>query len=808
MLNKKCLRIRRPVCLASLIFLGIIFILTGGKPPSPKWDVDAANGKTITLKGRVTSKEIKNNNLLVYLDDVTDESGIISIYSAGIIAYVSDYENLDDYIRLGSIVSAKGVFAPFSIPMNEGEFDARSYYCIRGYDGKLDRARIIGISRDYSYVKEGLNRLRQRSSRILYKGMDEESAGVTNAMVLGDKTGIDSEIKELYQLAGISHVLALSGLHIAAVGLAILGLIKKLGVNTVTATIISGVIILGYAVMTGFSTSTIRAFIMFVLGAMAGCVKRTYDLLTGAAIASILILVDNPYYLYDSGFLLSFGAVLGIGIVLPVIDNLISLKVFDKRFVLKNGAKEIKGREYIESKIRGYKENIRKSLCASFSITLVTLPVMANTFYQISLYSVFLNLIIIPLMSVVLFTGFLGIGLGLIGECIGSLGNIACIFEIFSSLTLKITSVIIELYNRLSEGVSYLNGNLLIIGKVNWARVLIYYGIMIIGLVIAGRRVGLGSGYVLEVKGLYDKRIRLRRIKRWVEAVLVMFLSAIVACNCLLIRVRAPLEIRNVYVGQGDCAFIWGEDTVTIMIDGGSSDVKEVGKYKIIPVLKSNGIRTIDYCVITHMDSDHYSGILEIINNPQWGIRIKNLILSESYLNYLTSSEGSEELAPIVDAAYKQCIRIIPIKTGDILKMENVSLTCISPDQGQNYNGNDSSVVLELNCNSGEGRFNALFTGDISADVERSILDRISKVDYLKVAHHGSRNSSSDDFLKRAKPKLSVISAGINNSYGHPHEETLERLRNVNSNIYNTSIYGEIIVLNKDEGLIIRKFVN
>ena len=318
------MNIRRPLCLVCIVFLCVVYLFMKGKPPSPSWDVDALNGRTLSVSGKITDRQIKNGVLNIYLKNVHIERNAFLTGADkadfpqkvnGIVVKIPDYENIVDFVRLGARIEARGVFAPFDKPMNEGQFDARSYYMIRGYEGQIKRAHITGVSKGYSRFAEKLREIRDMAESVIDENMSAEDAGLLAAITLGDKTGLDTEIKELYQNAGISHVLALSGLHIASVGLCLLKILRKIGVRLGIAAALSGGLIVVYGIMTGLSTSTLRAMIMFGLAVIAMIIGRTYDLLSAAALSAILIVAENPGYLFDSGFLLSFGAVVAIGVV-------------------------------------------------------------------------------------------------------------------------------------------------------------------------------------------------------------------------------------------------------------------------------------------------------------------------------------------------------------------------------------------------------------------------------------------------------------------------------------------------------------
>ncbi|MBO4890305.1 MAG: hypothetical protein J5574_04870 [Lachnospiraceae bacterium] len=266
-----------------------------------------------------------------------------------------------------------------------------------------------------------------------------------------------------------------------------------------------------------------------------------------------------------------------------------------------------------------------------------------------------------------------------------------------------------------------------------------------------------------------------------------------------MIRSRYDLEIRNIDVGQGDCALISGKDIPAVMIDGGSSDIKEVAKNRIMPVLKANRIPYVRYCFLTHMDSDHVCAVIEMLENGTSGVRIGNIVLSDASLS---EAEACDNLTKLLTAAKKRGTGIITMSAGDMIRLGDMKITCLSPGKGgvlsavkgAGTDANENSLVLRVEFQS----FSAMFTGDIGEGTERSIRRAVSDCDYLKVAHHGSRNSTSDDFLALASPEISVISAGVDNSYGHPHKETLSRLAGSGTRIYITAQSGETITVIDD----------
>ncbi len=450
--------VRRPVCLACLIFLFVVYIVTGGGAPAPSWDTMSAAQKTVTVCGRIADRQEKNGSCQLYLKDVSFISGSGSdrdqTYfperSNGIVVKLADASHSAGNAKIGAIVEARGVFAPFEGPRCEGMFDAASYYMIRGYEGQLRRARLSAVSVRYDRISEGLRLVRDRAFHILRENMSEEDAGLVAAMTLGDKSGIDTEIKELYQNAGISHVLALSGLHIASVGLAVFAFVKKTGLPEKAASSVAFLLILAYAVMTGMSISTQRALIMFGLFVMSRILGRTYDLLSAASVSALVILAFDPCFVYDTGFLLSFGAVLGIACIFPVFERMAAFLPagFTKGRIVKK---------------------IGQGVGVSLSITAATLPVLGRSFMRISVCSVVINLVVIPLMGLVLLTGFAGIAVGFCGLDPG---------PIFT-----ITHYILWVFGTLGKFFEKIGGNILTIGRPErWQ--IITYGIIVITAVI------------------------------------------------------------------------------------------------------------------------------------------------------------------------------------------------------------------------------------------------------------------------------------------------------------------------------------
>lgn len=314
-------------------------------------------------------------------------------------------------IPLGSRVAVTGVFASFSEASNPGEFDTKVYYRSLEAGGKLREAEILAIGKKYWPVREAAYRMRQYLCARLKQVMSAENAGVMCALLLGDREELDGELKDLYKRNGILHILSISSLHITIIGMGVYGLLRRAGVPIVPAAVMGAMLLLFYGAMVGFSVSACRAIGMYLLRMTAEMAGRSYDMLTALGTLAAVMVLKNPYYLQNSGFLLSFTSVLGIGEVYPMLAGR-KREAVRPRFY-----GEKKWRVWVRKAVRGLKD----AFLASLSITLATLPIQLWYYYEVPVYSVALNLMVIPMMKPLLAAGLLSLlpGLGFAGRAAG-----------------------------------------------------------------------------------------------------------------------------------------------------------------------------------------------------------------------------------------------------------------------------------------------------------------------------------------------------------------------------------------------------
>ncbi|MFV0361741.1 MAG: DNA internalization-related competence protein ComEC/Rec2 [Suipraeoptans sp.] len=393
-----------------------------------------------------------------------------------------------------------------------------------------------------------------------------------------------------------------------------------------------------------------------------------------------------------------------------------------------------------------------KSLLGGFTVSVVLLGPIVYYFYEIPAYSSIINLAVVPLLTILLIAGVAGSALIFILPEIGA-------------ICFRICEYIIRIYTYISEMTLKIPGARIVTGNISIVMIIIYYLVL------------------LTVITLMKKKVKNENIRL---VVLVVFYS-IAICTFIFKPSSDKLQTVFIDVGQGDSIYIRSPNGNNYLMDGGSTDVSEVGRYRIEPFLKYNGVKKLDYVFISHGDYDHISGIIEMIERNERGIQIQNIV----FPNQETWNDKLHELA---DKCEKIGINRYIMNVGDTICDGEIVITALSPEKSGVGESNADSLVISLEYDD----FNLLLTGDIEGIGEENLIRTIEESDkeykFVKVAHHGSKNSTKDDFVQIVAPKYAFISAGINNIYGHPHKETIDRLNDARCIIHETSKSGAIML--------------
>ncbi|MED9967624.1 MAG: DNA internalization-related competence protein ComEC/Rec2 [Blautia sp.] len=369
---------RRPVCILCLVLMVLLCVadwmgipLIRGNPLPADLREHLEKEAEVSAVGEVERCADTEFSQSVYLKRVSVIYKSKKVSIGNLRVFLKNRQKLP----AGSLILVRGILEEVKAPCNPGEFDSRQYYACRHIYYFMKKASVEKKSKGFSRSGQFLLDMREKFGEIFDKAAGE-SAAVFRAIVLGDKGELAPETKMRYQMAGIIHILAISGLHISVLGVGLYELLMRTGLGIRPAGLVSLTVMLGYGIMTGGGVSTMRAVIMFLVSVGAKLLGRIYDMQTALSLAAVLILLDAPAYLLDGGFWLSFGAVTGVGIIAPVFC----------------GTCKVKGR-------------LGKMFVSSLAVQVTTLPVMLWFYGEISIAGIFLNLLVLPTVGIVLGSG-------------------------------------------------------------------------------------------------------------------------------------------------------------------------------------------------------------------------------------------------------------------------------------------------------------------------------------------------------------------------------------------------------------------
>ena len=776
-------------------------------------------GETIRLRGRVC--EIKQSCVTLHQIETLPGKYKITCDISG--------ENL----KIGSRVECEGCFQQFESATNPGEFDERKYYLSQNIIGKTKETSVIYSDNSCNWLLEGLRQLRKYYIARLYRVYPSKEAGILGKMLLGDASGLDPQLKELYTNNGLIHILSISGLHITLIGMGLFRMLRKSGCPVWLAAVLGGILIVLYGLMTGMAVSAVRAIGMYLIRMLALLVGRTYDMMTAVGVIATVMLLLNPNYINSSGFLLSFGSVLGVGVLFPSLKQIflsdiptgkggvkISEKItsYDKGFLKINEIGNLINKGF---------EKITETILASISITLMTLPLQLYFFFEIPVWSVFLNLFVLPFMSLLVLCGMVSV-------CIpqtGLIGTLPCIIlNYFEWLCGLFSKLPFHMWNP---------------GQPKLWQIIIYYLGLLGGMTILlkfstrkkkGLFPGTGTGKrrdVFSVIGARKKRYLVPGVKYILLIGFMILLPAV-----FTLHGPGKNKVTFLDVGQGDCIILQLKTGENYLFDCGSLTKKNVCEQVLLPYFKCNGIKKLDGIFVSHEDRDHAGGILSLLQVAETeNISIGQLVFS--------GKEVMDAFLGTSDVQINAPIRYI--NGGDAWEIKKVRIVCVNPprdDTLYTWDSNEKSLAFLVSFTEGKIPIYLVMTADVENKGERYMIDRIaqeiakdeskesetetdrkndiqllqdkqlasemadcdwagnksSSFVILKAAHHGSRYTTSEELLSQLCPDITVISSGRNNSFGHPHTETLQRLKKAGTVIFRTDTSGAVTIEMGEKG--------
>lgn len=583
------------------------------------------------------------------------------------------------------------VYGVFKKPKENGNFNLFNYkrYLLS------NKINYVVTASKITVIKKNDNVFYTLKNNLLRKIENtNKSKGYILAFLYADKSLIEKDVYTKYQKIGVSHLFAVSGMHVSLISIVLLKLLNR--IKERKRYIIVSIFLSIYLFLTNFTISMVRATFQFILFFINKSFKLNIDNSNLVLLLFSILVIINPYNIYNIGFLFSF---------------IIS-------FTLIRCSKLIKGKFIIKS--------LKTSLISFFS----SMPVLINNFFEVNFLGIILNIIYIPFVSYILFP------LSLVTVLFPSLDNILYMF--------------ISYFEKITDFFSNIKFLSFSICKMNIILIIMYYIIFI---------------YIL------------KRKKSLVYKIIIAIISLIFLINNGRI-VNSEVSILD--VGQGDSSLIRLKNK-NILIDTGGNINYDISKNILIPYFKSVGIKKIDYLVLTHGDYDHMGEAINLVEN----FKVEKVIFNCGSYNDLEN-----ELIEVLDKKkikYYSCIKE--------LNIDNNKLHFLQTKEYDNENENSNVIYTELNG------YKFMFMGDAGVGKEKDILEKynVSKIDVLKIGHHGSKTSSDKNFIDEMNPKYSVISVGKNNRYGHPNKEVLNNLDN--SKIYRTDQDGSIMFKIKNNKL-------
>jgi competence protein ComEC len=742
-------------CLFALLGSGVRF--QSNLPVLDEYHINYYNdGPDVELEAVITSyPDVRDRNLRFHVSALRITSGGEERdISGNAIVRASRYPEL----CYGNVLKIKG---KLETPQKYGEFDYKEYLYRHDIYSVINFPQIEVLDRDNgSSILSIIYAVRGNLAQSLSRALPEPQCALAQGMFLGIRSSIPSSLQEAFSNTGTTHVLAISGLNLSiimgiflSIGLGLFGRRYNIHIWLVL------LIIWFYALVTSMSPPIIRSAIMgsvFLAGELLGRQRSTATALVFAAAVMVGI---EPQALWDISFQLSFLSMVGLIFVFPYIQTW--------------------GREKASLNIG--KEGIVASICRSvidggavtFSAILATLPIIVYNFGTISLVSLPANLMALPSVPAIIALSGLVALLGLFSPAL------AFVIALVDWLFISYFIIVIQAFNAVPFASVRLE-------SIQTWQICLYYLFFVMLMIIINYRAKLAtfSSVLLDkmrflIRNISDLMPRLP--KKWF--ILPMVVICALICIAVFYIPDNRMHVNILDVGQGEAILIQAPGNQKILVDGGPSpQAIKLALGKKLPFWD----RTIDLIVVTQPQADHITGLIEVCKQ----YNVKNVYDAGLYGDSILYTQW-------YNTVKERKINFSTVYRGKRINIgDSVYMDVLNPQDkfsGQySSNVNNNSMVLHLYYQ----KVSFLFTSDISKDTELELLASgvNLKSTVLKVAHHGGKDSTSQQFIEVVAPEAAAISVGKGNNYGHPHPDVIARLSNrVNrSNIFLTSEDGSI----------------
>ncbi|GIP39562.1 hypothetical protein J31TS4_28420 [Paenibacillus sp. J31TS4] len=802
---------------------------------------DDHNGMEMTASGRLLSPVDVDGDtvsailLLSAADFGEGEEAVEERVRLTLKLLLQEEQELARTWQRGDELRLTGTLKTPSVARNEGGFDYRDYLRLQRIHWQLSvkgmeqaaRERVFRL--DWTELNRHNDALRERLGSLLDRLYPAEQAGYMKGLLIGLRSDLDPEQFQQFSQLGLTHILAISGLHVAVFVAVVMGLLSACRVPRETSQLAAMLLLPGYILLTGCSPSVVRAGFMGMIALYAARKRMLKDGLNLISLVCLAMLLWDPYYLRNVSFQLSFLVTAGLVLGVPLMS-----KLLPARYPALMGA-----------------------VAVTTVAQLVSFPVSIYYFNQFSLVSWTANLILVPFISMVVTpAGSVSLVVGLLWESAG-----------------RLIAVPVDWMNRLSFWAVE------IMDSWDWFHtiwpspplwwLLAYYAALGTGMTALVRL--RAASNQAELRPMLELKQPVF-LGRWRRATLGsgLLLAVLLVYGYSPDRWSGLGRVDFLDVGQGDSILIQSPDGRRMLIDGGGTVTfrkpgqewkerrhpYEVGEKVVVPLLKKRGVHELEWLVLTHADNDHIGGLQAVLEQ----IPVKRIL----YNGTLKENAGYRKL---LETALAKDIPLYAAEAGQTIRLgEGTFLRCLFPewsDEPAAFEGkqNDRSIVLLLDLlgtrillpgdleKAGEAAvvdqlFTQLVTVPASAESgapaagaagtsevaqagpqqgaaegkqsngrgsgggEAAVLASSSPpprgVDVLKVGHHGSKTSTTEEWLTAWQPRVAVISVGENNVYGHPAKPVLDRLAAFGAEVYRTDQQGEVRFLVRRDGFRIR----
>ncbi|MDI6743065.1 MAG: DNA internalization-related competence protein ComEC/Rec2, partial [Smithella sp.] len=767
------LGIRKQFIIASLCFILIFVFFTGAfnikrHTYFPERDGDILQyidrGKVI-LEGVVVEPPVyypEKNVLLVKCYRTMKDSAYAQVSGIVRLSVPPDIIfNYGDFIRFRSTLKKIRNF------QNPGAFNYERFMGLQGIyvSGYVQNSSEIILLRNNGggRIKTKLESFRSSFRKIIHDHSSSPQKEIIEAMTLGNKSAIPSEIREAFGRTGTSHILAISGLHIgmvAAFSFFLFFLIFKrseylmLKFNIVkSAASFAFIFVLLYALIAGMGVTVTRATIMAFVFLMALLLSKQKEFYSTLALAGLIILIISPQSLFDVSFQLSFMSVLAIIYIIPRFNILMPKTI-----------------SFFPEWMHGFVRYIYTMITVCVAATIGTMPLIMYYFDLVSFVTIAANLIAVPILGT--------LTLALLMLAILS----ALLSATLSGYFIQLSSFFVQFSIDAIQKISAIPWSSMSVTKPNMVEILFFYFLIFLFFQYFERK------KIKNINGT-SSSLRLAVIKS-LMMICVLFFFADITYLSLKSKYSSDLRLTVIDVGQGSSTLLQFPGGSNMLIDGGgfAQSSFDVGKSVITPFLHHRRLSRIDTVVLSHPHPDHLLGLIHILNHFKvreiWQPAIP--VDPEVYPGWHHAiRKNNIKVSLISDTSTKQIFKDVRV---DILWPPANHITdekIFTQDEV-----NDLSLVLKMTY----GKISVLIPGDISANIENKLIQTKAdlKNDILIVPHHGSRLSSSPEFIKAVACRYAVVSAGKANVFHHPHPSVLERYQEAGAEIYRTDNNGAV----------------